>query len=115
MKQLGLRGIVMLIPCSLLLWFLIRLGGGWEVFARVLLSILTGLLGSCGVYHVIAASFRKPERKCHMFSCSERSKRRCDFKMWNGETCDRPCCYQHIHIVDKMEYCESHYEGEGRP
>lgn len=114
MKQLGLRGIVMLLAYSLLAWLLIRWGGAWETTARFMTAILAGILGLYGVYHVIAASFRKPERKCHVIHCSERGKRYCDFKMWNGQTCGRPGCYQHIHIVDKMEYCESHYEEEGR-
>lgn len=113
MKQIGLRGIAMLLAYSLLAWLLIRWGGNWETTARVMTAILAGILGLYGVYFVVAAANAKPQAKCHVETCSEDSKRNCDFVMWNGDTCGWPCCYQHISISGKREYCETHYRQEG--
>lgn len=109
MKTIGLRGILMLIAFSAITAILIRWGGAWETAARVMIACLGGVLGVYGTVNVLKASFADPSQRCYV--CGKEGARKCDYQMYNNQTCGRWCCHAHMHVAGKFDHCKDHQEG----
>lgn len=105
--KMSLKGIWLLCLATVLASVIARWGGDWEVFAKVLVCVMTVLVALAGVINFGMSIFGPT---CDEPGCGNLGRRFCDAAMTNGYLCRRWLCREHVCLVHGKDLCPKHYE-----